>query len=229
MTIDVMEAWVLHKRSSGETSAYVTFFTREKGAVRCLYKGARTPKKQALLQAFSPLWLAITSRNDVHFVRHVEAVSPSLTLARDNLFAGLYVNELLYHALKEQDAYSELYDTYTQTLHALMTALDRFAVEMILRRFEWALLCACGYSMSLTHEIEDARPIAAENRYQFIVGEGFIRDERGLPGTDILALAQGCLDNRSVLKTAKSIMRLAIDHLLDGRPIKARELYCARV
>ena len=225
MITNALYSWVIHKYWTGDTSARVVFFTQEHGLVHCLYKGGRSPKKQALLQAFTPLWLAMDVRGDVFFVRQVELAAPSIAFEGKNLFAGLYVNELLQLALKPHDHHPKLYLSYIQTLQSLTITSDRFAVEAALRRFEWALLATCGYHMSLTHEARSAKPIIHNSYYRFIAGDGFIFAEEGISGAHIIAMSQDKLDNIDVLNSAKQIMRRAIFHALDGKTIKTRALY----
>ncbi|WP_040534751.1 DNA repair protein RecO [Legionella drancourtii] len=220
-----IEAWVIHKQWSGDTSARVSFFTREFGLIHCLCKGGRTPKKQALLQAFTPSWLTVDERYERFFVKTIESISPTLQLVGHSLFSALYVNEILYHALSPHYPDTALFDAYLFTLNALVLTKDRLALESLLRRFEWTLLKVCGYSFSFTHEARTDDCIVAELSYQFIAGEGFIIANRGIPGAHILALAADNLDEIDCLKSAKHIMRKAIEHLLGGREIKARALY----
>lgn len=221
MTID---AWLLHKRPSGDTSLYLSFFTRQQGIVDCLYKGGRTPKKHSMLQAFTPLWVSMQQRGDWYYAQKIEAKTPDLILTKDALFAALYVNELIYTVFRAGDAHSVLYDKYEQTLEMLAQAFERFGIEIILRRFEWALLCACGYEFSLTHDV-DSNPIVSEHFYQWVAGYGFKSASSGFLGGHLLAFAQDQLDNTTVLKTIKALMRQAMYFVLDGKPIKARELY----
>lgn len=227
MTTKALEAWVLHKQWSGDTSARVSFFTRELGLIQCVYKGGRTPKKQALLQSFTPLWINIAERYDRYYAQAVESTSPTIQLTGGSLIAGLYVNELLYYVLGPNYPDSELFDAYLFTLNSLPLSQDRLILESLLRRFEWALLQACGCAFSLTQEARTGHLIAADFSYQFVAGEGFILDKKGIPGMHILALAQGNLNESPYLKSAKKVMRQAIDHLLGGREIKARTLYRA--
>jgi DNA repair protein RecO (recombination protein O) len=222
MTIETLEAWVLHKRLAGDTSVQVTFFTREKGILQALYKGGRSPKKQASLQPFAPLWLGINVWQDWHYVRHVEATEGACELKGNSLFAGLYVNELLYYALRPMDVLPELFDAYLQLMQDLPIISDRLAIEVLLRRFEWSLLLASGYSISCVEELGSSNPIKANQYYHFIAGEGFIAADEGISGRDILALGQGDLGKIEVLKAAKLIMRQAIDYLLGGRELKSR-------
>lgn len=220
-----VEAWILHKQWSGETSAKVSFFTREMGLIHCLYKGGRTPKKQALLQAFTPLWVTIIERYDQYYVQSVESISSTPPIMGDSLFAGLYVNEILYYALSPNSHDPILFDAYLFTLKNLLLTKEKFILEALLRRFEWTLLQACGYSFSLTQEARTENLIMANFCYQFVVSEGFVLDNKGIPGAHILALAQDNLSDPACLKSAKMIMRQAINHLVGGREIKARALY----
>lgn len=227
MITKAQQAWVIHKAWSGDASARVTFFTEEYGLVRCLFKGGRTPKKQALLQSFTPLWLSLSVKGEAYFVHQLEIASPPINLQGKYLFAGLYVNELLYYSLKLQDPHAQLYRHYLYTLETLLTTSERFVLEATLRRFEWSLLCSCGYPMSFTHEAECFKPICTDAYYQFIPGEGFILADKGILGEHLLALSQDNLEDRKVLHVAKWVMRRAIEYLIEGREIKARQLFGA--
>ena len=220
-----LQAWVIHKQWSGDTSARVSFFTCESGLIQCLCKGGRTPKKQSLLQAFSPLWVEIDERYDRYYTRAVESIAPMLQLEGNSLFSGLYINELLYYALSPAYSDEALFDAYVMTLNGLTLVSHRLAVESLLRRFEWALLKTCGYSFSLTQEAQTGALIDPDRHYQFVAGEGFVSVSKGIPGEHLLALAEDNLNDEVLLKSAKHIMRSAIDHLLGGREIKARALY----
>lgn len=225
MTTKSLQAWVIHKQWSGDTSARVSFFTRELGMIQCLCRGGRTPKKQSLLQAFTPLWIAVEERYERYYVQAVESISPMLYLEGNSLFSGLYINELLYYALSRSYSDTELFNAYLMTLNGLALSRDRLTVEALLRRFEWTLLKSCGYSFSFTEEARSGAMVLANNYYHFIAGEGFVVASQGIPGEHLLALGDDQLNDEAFLKSAKQIMRVAIDHLLGGREIKARALY----
>ena len=222
MSEESSHAWVLHKQWSGDTSARVIFFTRDKGIVQALCQGGRAPKKQALLQAFIPLWVSFNVRSNWHYVNKLEMLSSALNLTNQSLFAGLYVNELLYLTLRPLDAHQELYDAYEATIHELNKPLINSSLEIILRRFEWTLLQSIGYGISLTHESSTGLPILSTNQYKFIPEEGLIQTQQGIIGSHILALADDKLDDRDVRKVAKYIMRVVIDHAVGNREIKSR-------
>lgn len=220
-----VHAWLLHKHWSGDTSARVHLFTREQGLVSCLCRGGRTPKKQALLQAFNPLWVHINERYTYHYTQTIESIGPSIPLSGQALFSGLYINELLYYLLNPLEPDSALFDAYLLTLNGLAKAPNRLDIEVLLRRFEWTLLNACGHSFSLSHEADSQQLINPACCYQFVAGEGFIQAKKGISGEHLLALSQDDLSDPNYLKSAKMIMRQAIEHLLNGREIKARALF----
>lgn len=226
MTTKSSHAWVIHKQWSGDTSARVKFFTKESGLINCLCKGGRTPKKQSLLQAFIPLWVSIEERYNQYYTKTIESTSPRLDLDGHSLFSGLYINELLYYALSPDCPDPDLFDAYLFTLKGIALTKEREVIEALLRRFEWALLKACGYTFSFLHEARTGELIASGSCYQFVAGEGFILDgNKSIPGEHLIAIAADNLSESAYLKSAKLIMRQAIDHLLGGREIKARALY----
>lgn len=220
-----LQAWVLHKQWSGDTSARVHFFTAESGLIHCLCRGGRTPKKQSLLQPFTPLWISVNERYHHYYSQSIESVSPTLHLAGISLFSGLYVNELLYHCLRPMDPVPDLFTAYLMTLQGLAATQERLVIESFLRRFEWSLLKACGHSFSLTHDARTGEEVFPDAFYRFIAGEGIVLCNKGIPGEHILALADDNLSDIAYLKSAKIMMRQAIDHLVGGKEIKARALY----
>ncbi|MBA2648597.1 MAG: DNA repair protein RecO [Legionella sp.] len=220
-----LEALVLHKQWQGDTSARVSLFTRESGLVHCFCKAGRTPKKQALLQAFGPLWISLNERYEPAYIQAVESRESPMELLGDALLSGLYINELLYYSLSAMNPEPELFDAYMVTLKSLVLSEHRTSIEVLLRRFEWILLSVCGYSFSLTQEAKTAACILPNAYYQFIAGEGFVSATQGIPGSHVIALAAGNLGESKFLHSAKMIMRQAIDHLVGGREIKARALY----
>lgn len=225
MKANSVNAWLLRCRPSGDTSIRTSFFTNEYGIVEALYKGGRTPKKKSVLQPFMSLWLELNIRQDWHFVQKVEADSPVLPLLGHCLFAGLYVNELLYSMLKPNDPVPALFETYQKTLHGLTQVGDRLSIEPVLRRFERMLLEVSGYAISFTHEAHNGEEINEGGVYCFVAGAGFYLSKEGYSGHDLLAFSKDNLDNSETLKTIKTVMRQAIAHALDGKKIQTRKLY----
>jgi DNA repair protein RecO (recombination protein O) len=221
MRTDALEAWLLSKIPSGDTSLRLHLFTRQKGVITCFYKGGRTPKKQAVLQSFVPLWLSLDTQKESHFARTVEAGAIPLSLTGHSLFSALYVNELVFYALKPFDSHPEVYDAYQYVLHGLTIAIERVAIESLLRRFEWVLLKTCGYRLAFAEGVL----VSPDAFYHFDVGQGFVMAKDGIPADTASAIVEGNFQNVLVLKSAKHIMRQAIDCLLVGRELKSRRLF----
>ncbi|STX29337.1 DNA repair protein RecO [Legionella beliardensis] len=230
MTDNSLNAWLLHKQPLGDTSLKAIFYTREQGIIPCVYKGGRLPKKQTLLQPFIPLWLSVRHQKNSQwcYVSQIENTGPSLILNGDSLFAGLYINELIYYLLADSEPSTLFYDSYELTLKALAQTQARLELEAILRYFEYRLLQLCGYAFSYTHEAYSYQLIDLKKHYTFIAGHGFVPAHQGLLGSDILALGQGQLNTPHLLKLAKHIMRQAINHALDGRALISRNLFKMR-
>lgn len=224
MITEEINAWILHKKPLGETSAYVTFFTREKGILCALCRGVKTLKNSSIMQQFNPLWVSIAERANHYYVNKVELIASSLSLEKYNLYACLYLNELIYYLLKPLDAYDRLYDLYVNTLYGLQDAKNKTSIEILLRCFEWELLIATGYGVSLTHDANTGITIKDDTRYNFIPGLGLIESTDGILGKYLYKVANNIFDEEKTLKVSKFIMRKALDYCLNGREIKARSL-----
>jgi len=227
MITETSSTWLLHKRASGDSSLRLRLLTCDLGVVDALYKGGRTPKKQAMLQPFTPLWVAFNNRHDCYYVQQVEIEAASPCLTGHGLFAALYVNEIINGMLKPHDPEPELYHVYQETIHALaaLSLADSASIEPILRHFEMSLLNTTGYGLTLTHEAISGEPIEVLAKYQFIPDTGLVRAKQGYLGADILAFAQANYQSVNARQTAKQILRQAIAHALGGKPIESRLLF----
>lgn len=228
MTTESVHGWLLKTQNSGDTSVYVTLFSRERGVLRGLYKGGRTLKKQSILQAFIPLWVSINIKGDFIYIQKIEALPSAVLLEKDALFAGIYINELISLFIPIGDVNIALFNYYEQTLNALSSTVQRHDLEVVLRRFERVLLNLTGYSLSWALDVNE-NPIVADKHYQFCAGEGFSLHETGILGAHLLAFDNNDLTEPGVLKAAKYVMRCAIDYALEGKPIKARSLYAKKL
>lgn len=226
--LQTIEGWLVHKRPLRETSLQVFFFTREYGLFDATYRGGRAPKKQSFLQALTPVSLSVDAVSDRYYIRSVESLSAPLPLQGAALFASLYLNELIFYVLGALDPVPALYQVYVDTLEGLQGAEGLPAIEVFLRRFEWALLTACGQKTSLTHVAYSEDRIQADKRYCFVAHAGFMPDASGLfPGEDILALSKGDFGDSRRLRLAKLMARQAIDGLLGGKVLRTRQLFSA--
>jgi DNA repair protein RecO (recombination protein O) len=155
-----------------------------------------------------------------------------LPLKGEALYCGFYVNELVMRLLGRNDPHEGLFPIYHKTLSSLAQG-DH--VERSLRRFELGLLQILGYGMVLDREAQDGQPVRPEARYRYRIESGpepsgLAEPEPGtLSGATLLALAQDRPLDPTGLREARRLMRRVLNHYLDGRPLRSRELFATAV
>jgi DNA repair protein RecO (recombination protein O) len=219
-------AYVLHARRYGDTSLLLELFGEHAGRVACVARGAAAGKRRAAhLQPFRPLLVDLRGRGEVQSLAGVEPDGPPLMLSGRKAYCGLYVNELLWRLTARGDPAPALFNEYAQTLAALVTVE---AVDPVLRRFEVGLLRQLGHALVLDTDC-DGRPIDPTRDYEYVVdagpqpatGSGAGR----FPGRLFDALRTGEFADAEILRAARVFMREVLDHHLDGKPIRSRDLF----
>ncbi len=233
-TASAQPAWLLHVRPFRERSRIVELLTAEQGRVAVLAHIKRG--EEGLLQPFRPLLVAWRGRGELPTLQHCESSAPALLLQGRRNWCGLYLNELLLRLLQREDPQPDLFLHYG---HALSGLLDASSEVIWLRRFERELLDALGYALNLESDHAGAA-LSAEATYRWRAGLGFVAcaefPATGLPaaewtmrGRSIQMLARGeDGDELEVQREQRDLMRQALDVLLEGKPIKSRQLFQPR-
>lgn len=225
MVIDDISSWILHKKNTGENSAFITFFTSKFGVVSALCRGCNSRNKQSILQQFTPLWVSFSEKSERFYVNKVEAQGSSLNFNMDSLFAGLYINELMYYLLQPLDEHQSLFFEYVNIINALQLSSDKLDIAVLLRNFELKLLSAIGYAINLTHDSQENLPVQENCYYHYYPDLGLIKNNQGIQGKYLLAIAENDFSEVETLKYAKLITRRSLDNCLAGKEIKSRRLY----
>lgn len=229
--IVLQPAFVLHARPFRETSLLVDLLTRDYGRVSAVARGARAQQSRyrGFLRPFVPILVSWSGRSELMSMNQVEQNGAPLLLEGRTLLAGMYLNELLVRLLHQYDPHPEIFENYFQALEALNQ--NSTNIEVILRQFEKGFLAAVGFGFSWIHTIDTLAPILATREYGFDPDQGFIEKipPHNQPiifnGSDILAIAHNQFENPNVLRTAKKIMRLALQLRLGSKTLKSRELF----
>jgi DNA repair protein RecO (recombination protein O) len=187
-----LHAYVLHRWDWSETSVIVELFTRERGRVVVVAKGAKRPTSnfRAVLLPFHPV-LALLGKTpadesgEVHALRSAEWAGGVPPLPGAALFSAFYASELLMKLLARDDAHPALFDAYTATLLALAAGADEAPV---LRAFELALLRETGVLPDLATDALSAGPLQPQTRYALQPQTGLVASAQGLAGQAWLAL-----------------------------------------
>ena len=232
MRVESEPGFILHTIPYRETSLLVDIFTLNHGRLRCVAKGFRKPNKKGIAKTLFPYtehhfqW---QGRGELKTLIQADPIQAPVFLKQESLFVGLYINELLYKLLHQNDPHQSLYEFYCQ----LMTQLSSSEIlQPVLRRFEMLLLEELGYGLVLDAEAETGHAVSSEHLYYYIPDQGLklIQDPtadnlHAFSGADIMALCQGQLEQQSVLRAAKKLTRQVIDFYLDGKELNSRELY----
>jgi len=232
MRVESEPGFILHTIPYRETSLLVDIFTLNYGRLRCVAKGFRKPNKKGIAKTLFPYtehhfqW---QGRGELKTLIQADPIQAPVFLKQESLFVGLYINELLYKLLHQNDPHQSLYEFYRQ----LMTQQSTSEIQQpVLRRFEMLLLEELGYGLVLDSEAETGQAVSSEHLYYYIPDQGLklIQDQtadnlHAFSGADIMALCQGQLEQQSVLRAAKKLTRQVIDFYLDGKELNSRELY----
>jgi DNA repair protein RecO (recombination protein O) len=221
-------AFVLHKRAFSETSLIVELFVRDVGRTTVIAKGARRKKSQfsGLLEPFNQIHVKWTGRSEMGTLTLAERCNEPVRLASQQLFCGMYLNELLINLLEPNDPYPALYDEYQSCLDSLQ---NQQQLESILRQFELTLLEQIGYGLQLECDAQDGEPIVADRSYRFQIDHGLMTvlttNQSTISGATLIALNQGQALTLQQRREAKQLLRRVIDYHLNGKPLRSRDLF----
>ena len=220
--------YLIHRRRLRETSYVVQFFTRSHGRVSLVARGlVSTRRPTPSLNEFAPYHLVWQGRGDLPSLRRHEPAGRPALLQGERVFSGLYVNELVARLLERDDAAPEVWTAYETVLGALSV---EETVEPALRRFEVALLEACGYGLVLDLTADTDEPVQPGRRYAYVPERGAVSGSptvahREVSGDTLRALAGEGSWNPACLGEAKRLMRFLLEQYLGGKPLAARSLF----
>ncbi|MEN9471718.1 MAG: repair protein RecO [Pseudomonadota bacterium] len=231
-TTQLQAAYILHTRPYRDTSLLIDAFTESHGRISLIAKGARgirgkKSRFRGALQAFIPLLLSWRGKTDLMNLLNAEPGNVQLScLTGKLLVCGLYLNELLIRLLYRYDPHPQLFQAYQVALSTLPNNPN-----IALRLFEKKLLAELGYALYLHQESLTQQALLPDQSYQFIPSQGLviclnksIQKQLLFSGASLLAMHHEKWDTPTHLLDAKRLFRLALNHLLEGKTIRSREL-----
>ncbi|MFB2704078.1 DNA repair protein RecO [Marinobacter shengliensis] len=226
-------AYVIHRRPWRETALLVDLFTLNHGRMSLVARGANSAKSplKAQLQPFQPLMVDWTGKSDLKTLVQLEVRSAPLLSQTRALYSGLYINEVLQRILPVADPHPTLFASYIESLQALAALAAKTDVEPILRHFERAFAGALGYDFAWDEATDTGLPVVAGGYYGYDPVQGIVSASatgvrlQQIPGEALLALADGDFTGELPRRTAKRIMRVLVDYLLQGKPLHSRNLF----
>ena len=140
-----INAFLIHQRPYLEKKCIAHLFTQEYGMLPTITHLSK--KKRDQLHLFTPLSCQILMQTSMSQLKQIECKATLPPLQGKYLFAGLYINELLYRLCQEGEAYENLYTCYQHSLHQLS---KRENLALTVRSFEHRLQIFLGYSPNYT-------------------------------------------------------------------------------
>lgn len=220
--------FVLHSYPYKETSLIVDMFTRDHGRVALIAKGAKRPHSQlrGALQTFQPLSTSWSGKSELRVLIDAEWVGGMLPLEKTALLCGFYLNELLVKLLARDDPHPALFDHYVATLNQLA---HHEPAQIVLRKFERALLKETGVSSDFTRCTSTGQPVDPAGRY-------VVDPERGprlaqpsepwpqVDGQTLLDMENEHYQGAVTQAQSKQLMRFLLAHHLGGAPLNTRQI-----
>jgi DNA repair protein RecO (recombination protein O) len=229
--IQSQPAYLLHSRPYRDTSLLVDFITQDFGRISAVAKGVRSPKSKsrALLRPFIPLTINLSGKSDLKTLGQIESQESSLILKHKTLFAAMYMNELLVRLIHKQEADTEIFTLYADTLIQLSLASD---LEPILRSFELSLLELLGYGIDFSLLEDTASDVDTVNWYYFHHEGGFEevaqldnKSEKYFSSSDLQNIMHKNFADPQTQKAAKRLLRAALSAHLGDKPLSSRNLF----
>ncbi len=229
--VEQQPAWVLHTLPWRETSLIVEIFSRDHGRLALAAKGARRPHStlRGVLMAFQPLLIDWSGGGEVKTLIRAEWQGGQPLLGGRALLCAYYLNELLVRLTAREDPHPELLDAYATAIAALGRGDSQ---QVVLRRFELALLQALGYGVGLDAEADSGAPVAAAQRYLYIIERGPLPVDAAMAPPDLpvidgqvlLDMAADDFSRPETLAQSKTLLRALINHYLGGQPLQSRRV-----
>ena len=169
------EAIVLNHRDWGEADRLVTLYTRQRGKIRAVAKGARKPRsrKGGHLQPFTQITIQLARARGPFIITQVETLEAYLPLREDLNLTGnaSYLVELLDRfSYDEEEANSALFRLLGDSLSRLARGDDTWVV---VRYYEMRLLDFLGFRPQLFECANCGEEIKAEDQ-DFSAAQGGI-------------------------------------------------------
>ena len=226
-------AFVLHSYPYKETSLIVEAFTRHRGRVGLIARGARRPRSaiRGTLLAFHPLRLSWSAAAELGTLTAAEWAGGQPALTGMALMCGFYVNELMLRLLPREDAHEELFDAYAAAV-ARLGAGDEPAG--LLRGFELKMLRELGYAPPLDRDAGSGMPVLAELRYAYLpergplaladAGPGATEADLTVSGQTLLDMSREDFSRQETRDEARRLMRRLIAARLAGQTLHTSDM-----
>ena len=225
-------AFLIHHHDYTDSSRIVELLTREHGRISLFARGVRRAKSpfRPLLQPFVPLLVSWSGGIDGGQLTGAELAGEAAPMPPQRLMSGFYLNELLLRLTVRGEAVQEVFDVYALAIERLRQGAPEQAA---LRNFERRLLEHIGYGLDVSRDAASGEPLEADRYYHFQPGLGLKAAgpqadvSAAFLGADLMDFGAGRLESPASLRAAKRLLREALEHCLEGRGLRSRDVMLA--
>lgn len=211
--------YIIHQRKFKDNSLILEFFSKDYGKIQLIAKGIKKNKQLvSQVQYFTQLKVQFFGKS------HLKTLS-SINILQINDFpdivektAGLYLNELLYYCLLENEQSKSLYTIYESTLEQL----GKEKLTTLLRLFEKEILKTSGFGLSIDGLKEPDVWVDFDNTLGLIEAKNDI--QKICKMSDLTNFMQGLDLNQSSQIRLNKLMLKAIDMCVSHKRLYSREL-----
>ena len=176
-----VEAIVLRHRDWGEADRLLSLYTRQRGKIRAVAKGARKirSRKAGHLQPFTRISLQLARSKGPYIITQVETLDAYLSLRNDLSLTGnaSYIVELLDRFIYDEE---EINNAIFRLLSNSLSRLERGDdIWVLLRYYEMRLLDYLGFRPQFFNCVDCGREIKAENQFFSAVRGGVLCPQCG--------------------------------------------------
>jgi DNA repair protein RecO (recombination protein O) len=162
------EAIVMRRTNFGEADRLLTLFSREKGKIKAIAKGARKPqsRKTGHVELFTRATLFIAVGKTLDIITQAETVAAHAPLRQDLVRAtyAAYLVELLDRFIGEEDPHAGIYQLLADAL-VWLTEVETADLLLVARYYELRLLSLTGFQPQLFQCVACGNPIEEQDQF----------------------------------------------------------------
>ena len=209
---------VLHSIKYSETSIIVRIYTEASGLHSYLFKGIRSPKSKIKAGLFQPLTLLevvanIREKPGLLMAKEVRLFQPYMSIPFDirKSSVSLFINELVYKSVREEETNQELFDYLWNSCLLLDSTENALSCFPLVFAAELTRFLGIGPQPGFSEK----RPVfnLSESQFQAMIPE---TDAYVLPeyGESFNSLISTPLDRQECLHLKPAVRRSLLDSLL---------------
>jgi len=197
-------AIILRRINIGETDRIVTLYTREKGKLSSIAKGARRhlSKLAGATELFTYGKYFLASGRDLDIITQTEVKEsfPEIRKNLDRIAHAAYICEMVNIFVEEREANYGIFDTLLSALYLLESGVDP---KVVARYFELNLMSMMGYRPELDQCIRCSAHPSGDGMYFSPSMGGRVCKECGPLPDDVIHLNKETADAMRILLAAE--------------------------